>query len=237
MIMDVAENVKKYFLKEYGSWSVLIVSYVAGACAAHTFTWLLFPLFVSLALLINSKQAFMKWLRNVEDRKSSFIMLGQLLTAAIILVAIFRSEMPRLMPLLIIPALYLLSNRLAGEHALITEILGFALISLAAVLAKFLLTDGIDVRLFMGVAFYFIAGVFKIKALIFKKIQDRIFTAVYVLLSIFVYRRFYIPVIILLPLLDNLVVSATLYKVKLQTTGWIEVVKSLLFLILFVSYY
>jgi sensor histidine kinase YesM len=52
-----------------------------------------------------------------------------------------------------------------------------------------------------------------------------------------VYRRFHIPVIILLPLLDNLIVAGTLYKVRLQTTGWIEVTKSILFLILFVYYY
>jgi hypothetical protein len=44
-------------------------------------------------------------------------------------------------------------------------------------------------------------------------------------------------VIILLPLLDNLIVAATLYKVRLQTTGWIEVAKSVLFLVLFISYY
>jgi YwiC-like protein len=230
-------DAKTYFLKEYGSWSVLIVAYLVGACVSHAFTWLLFPLFAALALLINSKQAFMKWIRKREDRKSLLIMLGQFLAAAIILVVIFRSEIPRLLPLLVIPALYLLSNRVIGEHALITEILGFALISLAAVLAKFLLTDGMDVRLFIGVAFYFTAGVFKIKVLILKKIQDRIFTALYVLFSLFVYHRFYIPVIILLPLLDNLIVSATPYKVRLQTTGWIEVVKSILFLLLFVSYY
>jgi hypothetical protein len=233
MIMDG----KTYFLKEYGSWSVLIVAYLVGVCVSHAFTWLLLPLFIALALLINTKQALMKWLRKTEDWKSLIIMIGQFFTAALILSLIFKSDIPRLLPLLVIPALYLLSNRVAGEHALITEILGFVLISLAAVLAKFLLTDGIDVRLFIGVALYFAAGVFKIKAVIFKKVQDRIVTALYVLFCIFVYRRFYIPVIILLPLMDNLIVAATLYKVRLQTTGWIEVAKGILFLILFVSYY
>jgi len=233
MIVDI----KTYLLKEYGSWSVLIAAYLVGACVSHAFTWLLFPLFSALALLINSKQAFMKWLRKTEDSKSFFIMLGQFLVAAMILALIFRSDIPRLLPLLVIPALYLLANRFVGEHALSTEFLGFALISLAAVLAKFLLTNGVDVRLFIGVALYFTAGVFKIKALILKKPQDRIIAALYVLFSIIVYRRFHIPVIILLPLLDNLIVSASLYKVRLQTTGWIEVAKSILFLVLFVSYY
>jgi len=179
----------------------------------------------------------MKWLRKTEDRKSFFIMLVQILFAAIILAVIFRSDIPRLLPLLAIAALYLLSNRFAGEHALLTEILGFALISLAAVLPKFLLTGGMDVRLFVGVALYFTAGVFKIKAVLVKKIQYRIIAALYVLCCAFIYRRFYIPVIVLIPLLDNLIVSATLYKVRLQTTGWIEVAKSILFLVLLVTYY
>ena len=230
-------DVKTYFLKEYGSWSVLLVAYLAGACVGHAFTWLLIPLFAALALLINSKQAFMKWLRKTEDRKSFFVMLGQLLVAAVILAAIFRSDIPRLLPLLVIPVLYLLSNRFVGEHALLTEFFGFALISLAAVLAKFLLTSGVDVRLFIGVALYFTAGVFKIKAVILKKTQDRVLAVLYVFIAVIVYRRFHIPVIILLPLLDNLIVAATLYKVRLQTTGWIEVAKSILFFFLFVSYY
>jgi hypothetical protein len=46
-----------------------------------------------------------------------------------------------------------------------------------------------------------------------------------------------IPVIILLPLADNLIAAATLYKVKLQTVGWMEVAKSLTFLGLFIAYY
>jgi len=230
-------DVKTYLLKEYGSWSVLLVAYLVGACVAHAFSWLLIPLFAALALLINSKQAMMKWVRKTEDRISLFIMLGQVLVAAAILAVIFSGDIPRLLPLLVIPVLYVLSNRVLGEHALSTEVLGFALISLAAVLAKFLLTGGIDVRLFIGVALYFTAGVFKIKAVLSKKIQHRIMAALYVFFSLLVYRRFYIPAIILLPLLDNLIAAATLYKVKLQTTGWIEVAKSILFLVLFVSYY
>lgn len=49
-------------------------------------------------------------------------------------------------------------ERFAGEHFVLTEVLGFALMRLAAVLAKFLITGGIDVRLFIAVALYFGAG-------------------------------------------------------------------------------
>jgi hypothetical protein len=129
------------------------------------------------------------------------------------------------------------SNKLGGEHFILTELLGFALISLAAVLAKFLIVEGVDVRLFVAVALYFTAGVFKVKAVLFRKAKDRVYTVLYVLFAVYAYHRFHISLLILLPLADNLIVAATLYKVKLQTTGWIEVAKSLLFLGLMIAYF
>jgi hypothetical protein len=121
-------------------------------------------------------------------------------------------------------------NRFAGEHFVVTELLGFVLLSLAAVLAKFLVVEGVDVRLFVATALYFTAGVFKVKAVLFKKMRDRVLTVLYVLFALYVYGRFHIAAIVLLPLVENIVMAATLYKVRLQTTGWIEVVKSLIFL-------
>jgi hypothetical protein len=228
---------KSYMLKEYGSWSVLIVAYVIGVGVSHAFTWLLFPLFAALALLINSKQAFMKWRRSMDDRTPLVVFLGHVIAAAAILFAVFRNDIIMLLPLLIFPAAYLLSNKLAGEHSILTEILGFVLLSLAGILAKSLLTGGLDVRLFLGLAFYFTAGIFKIKVMLMKKTRDRILMIAFLALSVYVYHRMFIPLLILLPLVDNLVAAITLYSVKLQTTGWIEVGKSILFLILFVSYY
>jgi hypothetical protein len=75
------------------------------------------------------------------------IFAGQVGVAIAILLAIFGSDIPRLLPL-VIPAGYLLSSKIAGEHSILTELLGFTLLSLAAVLVKFLLTNGLDVRLF-----------------------------------------------------------------------------------------
>ena len=57
------------------------------------------------------------------------------------------------------------------------------------------------------------------------------------LAAAFLYRGFHIPLLILLPLADNLLAAAVLYKVRLQTTGWIEVAKSLLFLALMILFF
>lgn len=230
-------ELKGYFLKEYGSWSVLTVAYVIGLAVSRQFVWQAVPLFIALGLLINSKQAFTKWLRRTGDRKSLVVFLGQIVIATAILLALFGGDIPQLLPLLIFPAAYLIMNKLAGEHFVLTEVLGFALISLAAVLAKFLIVEGIDVRLFVAVALYFTAGVFKVKAVLFRKAKDRIYTVLYVLFTAYAYHRFHIALLILLPLVDNLIVAVTLYKVKLQTTGWIEVAKSLLFLGLMIAYF
>jgi YwiC-like protein len=228
---------KGYFLKEYGSWSVLIVAYLIGIGVSRAFSWTLVPLFLSLGLLINSKQAFTKWNRGTRDRRSLVIFLAQIAAAAAILIPIFGGDVPMLLPLLIFPAAYLISNKIAGEHFILTEMLGFALISLAAVLAKFLLTGGLDVRLFLGVALYFTAGVFKVKTLLLRKTKDRVLGSLYILFSVYVYFRMHIPLIILLPLVDNFIVTLNPYKVKLKTTGWIEVAKSLVLLGMFIIFY
>jgi len=230
-------NAKGYFLKEYGAWSVLITSYLIGLGVSHTLSWLAIPLFLALAFLINSKQAYMKWVRQTDGGKALAVFLGQIIIAGILLMAIFRNDIITLLPLLVFPAAYLLLNKLAGEHFILTELMGFVLIGLAAVLAKFLLVGGLDVRLFVGTAFYFTAGVFKVKTLLLKKTRDRVLMVLHIILSALAYRGMHIPLIILLPLMDNLVVAATPYRVKLQTTGWIEVVKSLVFLSLFIYYY
>jgi hypothetical protein len=230
-------EIKGYFLKEYGAWSVLITVSLIGVGVSRAFSWTLFPLFLALGLLINSKQAYTKWIRRADDRKSLAIYLGQIFVAAVILLAIFGTNIPRLLPLLILPAAYLLMNKVAGEHFILTEVLGFALISMAAVLVKFLLTDSLDMRLFLGVALYFTANVFKVKTMLFKKMQSRVLTALYVFLAVFVYQLMSIPIIVLLPLTDNIIAAATLYKVKLQTVGWMEVAKSLVFTGLFIYFY
>ena len=51
------------------------------------------------------------------------------------------------------------------------------------------------------------------------------------------YWLMHIPVFVLLPLIDNLVFSFTLYRLKLRLTGWLEVLKGVAFLLLMALYY
>jgi YwiC-like protein len=232
------EEQKGYFLKEYGSWSVLIISCLVGLAVSKTFAWQIIPTFLALCLLTNSKSAFEKWVRPRKgNAQTRMVFLGQIIVAGAIFLAVFGGGVVLLLPLLIFPVAYLAMNKLAGEHFIVTELLGFVLISLATVIAKFALTGGVDIRLLVAVAFYFMAGVFKVKSLLLKKMSDRVMTALYLGIAVFAYRRMHISLIILLPLVDNLIVAIVQYKVKLQTTGWIEVAKSFVFLGLMMIFY
>ena len=228
---------KGYILKEYGSWSVLIVAFTIGLGVSRAFPWQAVPVLFALAFLINSKQAYTKWVRQPMIRRHLLVFVAQAAAGAAILLIVYRSGLPQLLPLLVLPAAYLLLNRFAGEHFVLTELLGFALLSLAAVLAKFLVVEGVDVRLFVATALYFTAGVFKVKAVLLKRMRDRVLTVLYILFAAYAYHRFHIALLILLPLAENVVMAITLYKVRLQTTGWIEVTKSLAFLWLMIEYY
>jgi len=202
---------KGYFLKEYGSWSVLTVAFLVGLGVSRAFPWKAIPLYLALGLLINSKQAYTKWVRKTEDRRPLIIFVGQISVATVILFTLFGGELPQVLPLLIIPAAYLLTNRYLGEHHVLTELIGFALLSLAAVLAKFLIVQGVDVRLFVATALYFTAGVFKVKAVLFKKQKDCVMTVLYVLVALYSYGRFHISEVVLVLLVENIIMGAILY--------------------------
>jgi len=228
---------KDYVVKEYGVWSVLAVSVLIGLGVSGAISWQAISVFLALSLLVNSKQALTILFNQTAYRRSLVIFLVQIVSAAGIFIAVFGNDVIMLVPLLIFPAVYILMRWFAGEHFIVTELLGFVSLSLAAVIVKFLYTGGLDVRLFVAVAFYFMAGVFKVKALIQNKMMNRIYSVLYVVIAAMVYRRMHIPIIILLPFLDNVIVAVVPYKVKIKTTGWIEVAKSLVTLILFMVYY
>jgi hypothetical protein len=229
--------VKGYLLREYGSWSVLTVSFVAGLGVSKGFAWEAIPLFLALVLLVNSKQAFLRWIRGVEGRTSAIVFIAQILLACVILFSLFSRQILQLLPLLLFPFAYLVLARFSGEHSLPTELLGFCLLSLAAVIAKFLIVQGVDIRLFVAVSLYFMAGVFKIKILLLRRMRDRVLMLLYLGVALYCYYRLDVAWLILAPLGENLISALTTYRVRLRTTGWIEVAKSTVFLTLLLAYF
>jgi hypothetical protein len=161
----------------------------------------------------------------------------QVSVATMLLLPVLGKDLALLIPYAFVPVVYLISLKFLGEHSLITEISGFVLLSLSALIAKLTASGAIDPVLFITVAIFFTAGVFKVRVQFAKGMLQRILMVIYVGFAIAVYWLMHTPVVILLPLIDNLVFSITLYKLKLRCTGWLEVLKGVAFLLLMAMNY
>jgi hypothetical protein len=228
------EKMKRYLLKEYGAWGVMLMAYAAGLVASGRFGMKALAALFALALLINSKQSFTVWMRSAAAAKAAprAVFLAQTVIAATILTAVAGDKILQLMPYAVIPLSYLLCLKLLGEHALITEVTGFVLLALSSLIGRFAASGEIDPRLFFAVAVFFTAGVFKVRIQLRKTMRYRMLMAAYLIASSVLYIAAGLPLLLLVPLVENLVFAATLYRAGLRTTGWVEVAKGLVFLVL-----
>jgi hypothetical protein len=225
---------KQYILREYGSWGVMTLSFLTGIVVSGRVTPGAVAVFISLALYINSKQAFVLWMRRrgVKHSRSLAAFVVQVLVATLMLLPVLWGSLVPLMPYVLVPLVYLLCLKFLGEHLILTEIAGFVLLSLSALVAKVATTGVIDPALFATVAIYFTAGVFKVRIQFKKGILHRVLMVTYIGFALAVYRMIHTPVFVLLPLIDNLIFSVTLYQAKLKLTGWLEVLKGVVFSLL-----
>lgn len=214
----------------------MILSFLTGILVSRSFTTASFFSLLALSLFINSKQALTIWLRQ-RYRKALYIFLSQVILGTLLILLAFQSATLRLLPFALIPLVYIFSLSILGEHALLTEALGFATLTISSLIARFSAKGVIDLTLYVSIALFFIAGVLKVRIQLKKKMIDRVFMLSYLVIVSIIYRYLNVPLIILLPLIDNLIFVLTIYRVRLSTQGWIEVAKSTLFVILSTSYY
>jgi len=228
------KGLKQYILREYGSWGVMTLSYLTGLVVSGRATFGAVAVFIAISLYINSKQAFVLWMRRRVEKPSEALaaFAVQILVATAMLLPVLWGSLGPLMPYVLVPLAYLLCLKFLGEHSLITEISGFVLLSLSALVAKLTSTGAVDAALFTTVAIFFTAGVFKVRVQFRKGVLYRVLMVIYIGFALAVCRLINTPVLVLLPLLDNLIFSITLYKAKLRVTGWLEVLKGVAFLLL-----
>ena len=217
----------------------MTLSYLTGLVVSNRVAPGSVAVFMAIALYINSKQAFVFWMRRRAGNpsRSLAVFLLQVLAATMLLLPVLGKALASLMPYALVPFAYLLCLKFLGEHSIITEISGFVLLSLSSLVAKLTATGVIDTALFTAVAVFFTAGVFRVRVQLKKDMRQRILMVIYVGFAVVTYRLLYIPVLVLLPLIDNLVFSITLYRLKLRGTGWMEVMKGTAFLLLMAMYY
>jgi hypothetical protein len=213
----------------------MTMAYLTGLVSARQVNMKAFAGFFALALLINAKQAVTIWMRTAAKKRIApgMIFAIQILIASALLFPLYQQyEIFSLLPFALFPAAYLLSLKVFGEHAIGTEVLGFVLLSLAALAAKAVVGSGLDTSLFIVVAVFFVAGVFRVRIKLNKKLRSRVVMSSYVGLAAGFFYLMDYRIVLLLPLVDNLVFALTCYRVGLQATGWIEMTKGFAFLLL-----
>lgn len=229
----------RYILKEYGSWGVMTISYVTGLLVSRGFSYKSLIGLAAISLAINSKQAFSIWIRSRGQARHvpALLFLAQAACAGLLLLVILGGSLTVLLPYSLVPLAYLILLRLAGEHALLTEITGFALLTLSTLIAGFISSGVADPGLYMATALFFIAGVIKVRIQFRKSAPVRLLMSGYLILAVLLYKAMSLPLMPLLPLVDNLIFSIFLYRVTLKTAGWVEVIKGILFMALMSVYY
>lgn len=225
-----------YILKEYGSWAVFIFSYLIGLLGGGRIGLGAFFIFISLFFYINSKQSFTRWLRGGYQRPFAVSFAFQMIVATVVMIGVLKGAVLNLMPFAVVPLIYGALFLLAGEHMVLTEIAGFAALTLSTVITGFTVSGEVDMMLYTAVTLFFVAGVFKVRVQLRKRMVDRALMVLYVVAVTLTYHLIGIPLIALIPMTENIVFSATLYRVKLRLTGWIEVAKGLVFFIIIVFF-
>jgi hypothetical protein len=225
----------RYVLKEYGSWGVMTLSFLTGILVgSSSYSFRLLPAYLAICLLINAKQALTLWSRSTgtgrQTHAGAFFI--QVVPASLMLVFLLGGGIANMLPFAAIPVVYVILNRFAGEHAIITEIAGFASLSSAVLISKYLSSGQVDYRLYVATALFFNSGVFKVRIQFKKRALDRVTMVLYLLCVAAVYYLIGTPLVALLPLADNLIFAVTLYHTRLRTTGWTEVLKGTGFLLL-----
>jgi len=215
------------------------ISFLTGVLVSGEFAPVIITAFAALCFFINSKQAFTLWMRSKgpDARTHLNVFIVELMAAGLLMLTVLAYKLAAFLPYGFIPLLYLVLLRFAGEHDLLTEIAGFFLLCLAAPTGEFAAAGEIDSRLYLAVAIFFTSGVFKVRLQFRKKVFYRVLMTVYIIFAAAFYHAISVPSVVLLPLAENLFFAATNYKLKVRTTGWIEVAKGTLFMILMVIYY
>jgi len=221
---------KHYILKEYGSWSVFIFSFLAGLIGAPDKAIGLNTLFllIGLSLLFNSKQAFVTGLR-LKNRFAWIAFSFQILSG-LMLLYFSINQVSKLYAFGLIPFIYLLFLLILGEHNLFTEIAGFLSLCLSSLIAYFSVTKLININLYIMVSLFFVAGVFKVRVQLKKGFLERLMSILYLVFISLLIPVLRLPFLPFLPLIDNLIYSLFIYRTRLKTTGWIEVLKGIVFL-------
>ncbi|HBH62147.1 MAG TPA: hypothetical protein DDX85_10510 [Nitrospiraceae bacterium] len=229
-------------VKEWGSWAVFFSSSLAALVAGiltrpwetgRGFSHVTLLTVLGMALLINAKNPLASALRTRGNKKEHVVwFLFFIVSGLVVLIPFLRDGFRSFFMFSILVLSYGILLYRGKEHSLFTEYNGFALLTLAAPVIYFTLTGVLSFKLYAAVLLFFGAGVFKVRVRTRKTMKYRWIMVLYCAVAVILYSLMNIPVILLLPLLENVVSVLLMREEKLRTTGYTELIKGIMFIIL-----
>jgi hypothetical protein len=229
-------------VKEWGSWAVFVSSWLAALVAGlltqprdgeRDFAGLTALTILGLTFLINFKNPLASVLRSKGKKREHVLWSLFFGVSGLALLLPFLVEGIKvffIFSILLVSYAILLYK--GNEHSLFAELNGFALLTLSAPVVFFTVTSELSLKLYAAVLLFFGAGIFKVRVRIRKTLKYRWIMVLYCALAVIIYYLFDIPIIILLPLIENIVAVVLMREEKLRTTGYTELIKGIVFVVL-----
>ncbi len=220
---------KRFFLKEYGSWTVFLLSFFGG------WAFLQRPVpeeailgSLSLAILMNSKVALQGWVRTKET-DSGWAFLLQITVAFFLMLPVVM-----VMPYVgfiyfLIPALVLLLVIFRKDHRLYGELIGFAYLCLPGAMVLVMAGEPSHWRVFLFLWAFYSVSVFKVRFFMRKAPLWRGLTIISPFLTSALMVSLGFSSLYGLLHLENTLYGLGLRKKSLAYVGWTELLKSVVF--------
>jgi hypothetical protein len=230
------------FVKEWGSWAVFVTSCLAALIAglltrpwetAREFGSLTTLTIVGLAFLINSKNPLAAVIRSKGQKKEHigwFLFFS--ITGLLFFVPFLIEGITYFWPFALLIVSYSIFLWMGKEHHILAELNGFAMLTLSAPIVYFAVTGEMSLKLYAAVTVFFAAGVFKVRVRIKKSPFYRWVMVFYCVAACLAFYFLSISIMLLLPLTENIMTSILMREEKLKTTGYTELVKGIIFIIL-----
>jgi hypothetical protein len=228
-------------VKEWGSWAVFssscLVGLIAGLktqpwFAGRDVTKLTVLTVLGLAFLINAKNPLAAVLRSKGKKQHVRWFLFFALTGLALLLPFLNEGIKAFQVFAFLIASYIVLLYSGKEHYLAAELNGFALLTISAPVVYFAVTGEMSWKLYIAVTVFFSAGVFKVRLRLRKTLLFRTVMIFYCITSAALFHYMNISLLILLPFLENIVTAFWLREEKLSTTGYTELAKGILFIVL-----
>lgn len=234
------------FVKEWGSWIVFLSSSIIGMLIGFKSSLLfinfenIFLLLLGMAIIINAKAPISSLIKTRDIYNSNLIWTFIFILTGSLIIFFLMFETRSIMQLsfiVILIVIYFLLIIITREHFILSELIAFSIITSSSYVMYYYITGDSGFKLYIGVLLFFAASVFKVRMRLKMDVFHRVLMILYCVLCVFIYSLLSISLIPLIPLLENISLSIHPQKYSLKYTGYMELIKSIVFMVIFTLLY